>query len=75
MPSTDVYTSGPGVGAAMAKERRQRRFASLQFAVSDVVDELTADEAYQLRVNGVLPSNFVAKVVRRARDIESGLDW
>ena len=70
-----VYTVGPGVGAARAKEARGRRLGSLQFAVSDVVDAFSPDEQTRLREHDELPADFIARVLAQAKVVRAEVDW
>lgn len=71
----EVYRSGPGVGAAMAKEGRGRRLGCLQFAVSDVVQAFSPEERERLREQDELPPDFVAKVLKQAKVVRSQVMW
>lgn len=72
---TEVYRTGPGVGAAIAGERRRKRLACLQFALCDLVDGLSPEQCQQLREHDVLPDDFVARVVRQAKRVRKEINW
>lgn len=60
----------PSLGSELTRDRRRHRLAALQFAVGDMVGNLTDDERRRLRSSGSLPPTFVDAVLSRAKLIE-----
>ncbi len=72
---TQVYRTGPGVGASMAKDKQAERLACLQFAVSDVVAGFTPEQRHALKEAGVLPADFIERVRREAAVVRTRVKW
>jgi hypothetical protein len=59
-----------GLGTDMVNADRSARFGAMQFAASELVGRLSAEERATLRLHRTLPDWFVPEMVKRAKVIE-----